>query len=228
MKAGSDDGGVIEPHSAQFPQERGRVLSTGDSVTFSVTSSGSAPVRYQWYKDGVALPGATNTRYTINNLSPLHAGVYTITATNRAGSVTSEELNLTVTFELKLSSITISGNSSVTEGKTAMYTCVANYNDGSSKQVTPDWSASTVQCATIDANGLLSALAEGEVSVAAFYEEGGIGKTIVKVVTITSSIIPPSFLLQPVGQTVREGESVVLSASVQGSEPLVFEWKKTV
>jgi hypothetical protein len=127
---------------------------------------------------------------------------------------------------LKLSSITISGNSSVTEGKTAMYTCTANYNDGSSKQVIPDWSASPTQYATIDANGFLSALAEGEVNVTAFYEEGGISKTIAKVVTIASSIIPPTFLSQPVSQTIREGESITLSASVQGSEPLVFEWNK--
>lgn len=226
---GSDDGGVIEPPtlSTISPGEGGQLaLNTGDSVTFSVTSSGSAPVRYQWFKNGVALPGVINTRYTINNLTPLHAGVYTITATNRAGSVTSEELNLTVIFELKLSAITISGNSSVTEGKTAMYTCTANYNDGSSKQVIPDWSVSPTQYATIDTNGLLSALAEGEVNVTAFYEDGSISKTISKVVTIASSIIPPSFLSQPVSQTIREGESVTLSATVQGSEPLVFEWNK--
>ncbi len=226
---GSDDGGIIEPPalSTISPGEGGLLtLNTGDSVAFSVTSTGSAPVRYQWYKDDVALPGATSIRYTINNLTPLHAGVYTVTATNRAGSVTSEELNLTVVFELKLSSITISGNSSVTEGKTAMYTCVANYNDDSSKQVTPDWSASPAQFATIDANGLLSALAEGEVNVTALYEEGGISKTIAKVVTIASSIIPPTFLSQPVSQTIREGEPVTLSVSVQGSEPLVFEWNK--
>ena len=226
---GSDDGGVIEPPtlSSISPGEDGELeLDAGDTVTLSVTSTGSVPIRYQWYKDGTALSGATSTRYTITKLAPSHAGSYTVIATNRAGSVTSEKLNLIVNFQLELSSITISGNSTVVEGKTALYTCTANYNDGDSKKVTPDWSASPTQYATIDSSGLLTAIAEGEVSISATYEEDGVSKTITKVVSIASSIIPPSILSQPLSQTIREGESAFLTASVAGTEPFDYQWQR--
>lgn len=61
-----------------------------------------------------------------------------------------------------LTSIAISGPSSVTEGTTAQYTCTASYSDGTSEVVTPSWSENTA-FTTINASGVLSA---GDVSTA--------------------------------------------------------------
>ncbi|TGV01071.1 leucine-rich repeat domain-containing protein [Flavivirga rizhaonensis] len=53
----------------------------GDSYTFT-TSLSSPNNSYQWYKDGVAITGATSKEYTINTLALTDAGVYHVVATN--------------------------------------------------------------------------------------------------------------------------------------------------
>ncbi|MEI8291458.1 MAG: hypothetical protein WCH99_18465 [Verrucomicrobiota bacterium] len=40
--------------------------STGNSVTLSVTASGSGPLAYQWYKNNSLIIGANNSTYTVN------------------------------------------------------------------------------------------------------------------------------------------------------------------
>jgi formylglycine-generating enzyme required for sulfatase activity len=51
---------------------------------------------YQWYKDGVAINGATGSSYTIMSVKASDAGSYTVTVSNSAGSVTSDVATLTV------------------------------------------------------------------------------------------------------------------------------------
>jgi hypothetical protein len=53
----------------------------GESVTFSIGTTGASPDAYQWYKDGVAIAGATSTSYSIASVSPAHEGRYTCKAT---------------------------------------------------------------------------------------------------------------------------------------------------
>src|SRR5579863_3611019 len=36
----------------------------GQTATFSVTAAGTGPFTYQWFENGVAIPGATGTFYT--------------------------------------------------------------------------------------------------------------------------------------------------------------------
>ncbi|MCF7863809.1 MAG: hypothetical protein K9L89_03355, partial [Kiritimatiellales bacterium] len=55
-----------------------------------------------------------------------------------------------------LSSVTITGPTSVNEETTAQYTCTANYSDGTSAVVAPTWSENSTYT-TISASGLLSA-----------------------------------------------------------------------
>ena len=65
-------------------------------VTFSVQATGTAPLTYQWYKDGTVISDATNPSYTIEYVGKNDAGSYTVDVSNSAGSVTSEEVVLTV------------------------------------------------------------------------------------------------------------------------------------
>jgi hypothetical protein len=51
----------------------------GESATFSTTvSAGEAPITYQWAKDGVAIPGATDSSYTKNPVALTDAGDYCV------------------------------------------------------------------------------------------------------------------------------------------------------
>lgn len=72
-------------------------VAVGGSATFSVVASGSGTLSYQWSKDGSAISGATASSYTIASVAASHAGSYTVTVSNSAGSVTSSAATLSVT-----------------------------------------------------------------------------------------------------------------------------------
>ncbi len=61
----------------------------GDTVTLHVAASGTGPMDYQWFKDGVAITNGRNADYTIGYMTAADVGSYTVTVTNSAGSVTS-------------------------------------------------------------------------------------------------------------------------------------------
>jgi hypothetical protein len=69
-------------------------VNLGATVTLSVSASGS-PALVQWFRDGVALPGETNTSliFTANQLS---AGSYTVMLLNAAGTAVTPPAILTV------------------------------------------------------------------------------------------------------------------------------------
>jgi len=69
-------------------------------VAFTVTAlsdPGSGLVTYQWYKDGAALYGATNTVFSILNTAQADSGVYTVSVANDGGGVLSVPAILLVT-----------------------------------------------------------------------------------------------------------------------------------
>jgi len=49
-------------------------VTEGEDASFSVVASGSAPLTYQWFRGGVAIPGATAASYTLPSASPLEDG----------------------------------------------------------------------------------------------------------------------------------------------------------
>jgi len=70
-------------------QPVGRTVVLGDPVSLSVTASGAATLTYQWFLDGVSIPGATAASYSIPAADDDDQGAYTVTVTNGFGSVTS-------------------------------------------------------------------------------------------------------------------------------------------
>ena len=77
-------------------QPRSLTVDEDDPATFSVTATGTAPLSYQWYKDGRAISGATGSSYTIGSAKKSDEGSYYVIVRNNAGSVTSNTVTLTV------------------------------------------------------------------------------------------------------------------------------------
>ncbi len=63
----------------------------GEAVTLSVSAAGTAPLFYQWYRQGVAIPGAGSASYAIAALAPGDLGYYHVVVTNYCGSRTSDD-----------------------------------------------------------------------------------------------------------------------------------------
>ena len=92
---------VVVPPSITT-QPASRTNNAGSTATFSVVASSLSPLSYQWQKNGTNLveggnlAGITNSTLTITSVSDSDAGIYSVTVTNLAGSVTSSNAMLTV------------------------------------------------------------------------------------------------------------------------------------
>ena len=78
-------------------QPASQSANAGQTVTLSVAATAPIAITYQWYKNGVAISGATAASYMINSSLPTDAGSYTVVVTNSAGSVTSSAAAVSVT-----------------------------------------------------------------------------------------------------------------------------------
>jgi glucose/arabinose dehydrogenase len=73
-------------------------VAPGEPATFSVTASGQQPLSYQWQRDGVDIPDATSSSYTLAAAAESDSGAqFRVVVANAAGSVTSNSATLTVT-----------------------------------------------------------------------------------------------------------------------------------
>ena len=72
----------------------GTNASTATNVTFSVSAYGTGNLTYQWRKNGVSIPGATNSSLTLLDVQLPDEAAYTVAVTDRSGSVTSVPGNL--------------------------------------------------------------------------------------------------------------------------------------
>ena len=71
-------------------------VNAGATVAFSVVATGTAPLAYQWRRNGGVLAGQTNATLTLNQVQPANAGDYSVVVSNSAGLVTSALAALTV------------------------------------------------------------------------------------------------------------------------------------
>ena len=78
-------------------QPTNQTVTAGQTATFAVVASGTAPLSYQWNKNGTAISGATSSSYTTPATTSSDNGAqFTVVVTNTAGSVTSSPATLTV------------------------------------------------------------------------------------------------------------------------------------
>lgn len=68
----------------------------GNSVTFTITATGTPPPSFQWRHNGTAITGANGASYTIPSVTTADAGTYDVVVTNSAGTATSNAVQLVV------------------------------------------------------------------------------------------------------------------------------------
>lgn len=72
-------------------------VTEGDNATFSVSTSGSLPLAYQWQRNGADIPGATASAYTVPAATLLDSGAtFRVRISNASGSVVTNAATLQV------------------------------------------------------------------------------------------------------------------------------------
>ncbi len=78
-------------------QPTSQTVTAGQTASFSVAATGTAPLNYQWNRNGTGISGATSSSYTTPATTSSDNGAqFTVVVSNTAGSVTSSAATLTV------------------------------------------------------------------------------------------------------------------------------------
>ena len=100
IACGGGGGGDSPPQTGSpviIRQPLSQTVMAGQTATFTVTASGTAPLRYQWKKTGVDVSGATTASYTTPVTTVLDNDArFTVVVTNAVNSATSNQATLTV------------------------------------------------------------------------------------------------------------------------------------
>lgn len=95
-----------------------QLVTSGTTATFTVVATGTAPLRYQWYKNGEEINRAESSSLALTNPRINDAGIYSVKVSNAVGSVISAPATLTVngtagTITTALASVTAKAGTEV-------------------------------------------------------------------------------------------------------------------
>ncbi len=198
----------------------------GDPVTFSIQFTGNPTPTFQWFKDGVAISGATDSSLTIDPTSRTDDAEYTVVATNEFGSDTSAAADLDVQFPVEittdLTDVTASVGSTVTfapEGAAnpePTFTWFRIVPGGSTAETIPDVTTGELVLTDVQLKD----------SGTQFYlvASNGIGEPV-QTATVTLTVVQlPSIELQPEGATLDQGQSHTMTIEVGGDPTPTVQW----
>ncbi|HKW30946.1 MAG TPA: immunoglobulin domain-containing protein [Verrucomicrobiae bacterium] len=217
--------GATAPSVTTDPQDQ--TVLVGQNATFSVLTSGTLPLSYQWYYNtNTALTNATGSALTLTNVQPSDAGGYSVIVTNAYGSVTSAVAQLTVNIPDSPSIITQPQDQTVSLGGTASFTVTA----GGSEPLSYQWYYNT-NTPVANANDPTLTIANVQLTNAGIYSvtvsnvAGGITSSNA-VLAINTNPVAPVFTSQPASQVVVLGGTASFNASATGTQPISYQWSK--
>jgi hypothetical protein len=199
-----------------------QTVTVGQTATFSVTSTGTTPMTYQWYKGGSAIVGATSTTYmTPATVTGDSGSIFTVTATNSAGTATSGPATLTV---ISLPTITSQpANQTVNAGQTAGFSVTASGTGPLTYQWYKGGAAISGATATTYTTPATVSGDSGSIFTVTVTNAAGTVTSSPATLTVNTA---PTITTQPASQTVTVGQTATFSVTASGTAPLTYQWYK--
>ncbi len=201
----------------------GVTVSRGESITLTGAATGTAPLSYQWLRNGGAINGATGTTLTIPNAQEATAGFYTLRATNPFGSATSQVALVSVNSPPVL--LSQPRTQSVLQGSSVTF----SVSTSGSLVTTYQWRKNGLPIP--GANGVSYSIASAAAGDAGNYDVvitnplGQITSSVAQLTVVTTAAAPV-FTQQPANTIAIVGGSVTLAASASAAPAATYQWRK--
>ena len=201
-------------------QPQPATLTEGAVAALSVAATGAGSLQYQWRQNGLSLPGATSTVFSIHYAVGENAGLYDVIVGNAGGSALST--GAVVRVAIPPSVLIAPTNVPTRPGSNVVFTVIA----GGEKPLSYQWRRNGVllpgeTAATLTkTNAQLSDDADYEVTI--MNASGSASVTAHLFI-----LINPVFTLQPLSQQVPVNSPVTLSVAYTGNPaPFSVEWRR--
>jgi len=197
-------------------------VGAGSAASFSVSVSGTAPLSYQWRKNGIPILGATNATLTLSAAQNGDAGGYSVIVSNGAGSITSDSVTLGVVPIITAPAITLQPAAvTITAGGSASFTVSAT-----GTATLYQWSKDTVPVAGATNTTLTFNSAQpGDAGSYTVVVSNAAGKTTSNTAALTVNVAA-AISTQPINQTVNAGTTATFTAAATGTAPVIYQWRK--
>ena len=214
---------VVAPAFTSLPGNQ--TVNAGQTATFSVSASGTAPINYQWKKNGSNITGANSSTYTTPITTDTDSGtVYAVTVFNSAGGVTSSDATLTVLaapiISIQPASQTVTAGQTVSFGVVATGTGVLSYQ----------WkkNGNNINGATTNSYTTPATVVADSGAVFTVFISNTIGSITSSNATVTVNPAPvaPAITAQPGSLSVTAGQTASFSVTASGTAPLSYQWRK--
>src|SRR6266700_2620801 len=205
-----------------------QTVTAGQTATFAVTAAGTAPLGYQWQKNGVNIAGATASSYTTPATTTSDSGsTFDVVVTNTAGTVTSAVATLTVNPAPVAPTITTPpASQTVTAGQTATFAVVA----AGTAPLSYQWQKNGVNIAGATAASYTTPATTTSDSGSTFRvvvtNTAGTVTSAAATLTVNPAPVAPTITTPPANQTVTAGQTATFTVVAAGTAPLSYQWQK--
>lgn len=193
-----------------------QLLKAGWILYLKVEASGSTPLTYQWFKDGVPMPGFTQPSWTNGAVALVDEGDYFCRVSNSAGAINSQIATVAIAYAPVITNQP--QNQDVATGGSAAFSVTV----AGTAPFTYQWYKDSV----VIPGATASSYAVTNAQAAAYF------KCVIKnkYGSVTSNDaflslgISPSIIIHPKSQTGTSGDQLTLSVTAQGTAPLTYQW----
>jgi PKD repeat protein len=198
-------------------------VTQGQTATFTVTATGTAPLSYKWQKNGTDISGATSASYTTPATTASDSGAtFRCAVTNTAGSAVSSSATLTVLGGAPTITTQPAGQT-VQAGQRATFTVAAT----GTAPLSYRWQKNGVNISRSTSASYTTPVTRAGDDGATFrcVVTNSAGSTVSDSATLTV-VSAPAITVQPSSQTVRQGQTATFSVTATGTAPLSYQWQK--
>ncbi|MGB6458334.1 MAG: immunoglobulin domain-containing protein, partial [Candidatus Acidiferrum sp.] len=209
-------------------QPTNKTVTAGQTATFSVAATGTAPLTYQWKKDGASIAGATASGYTTPGTTTADNGsTFEVVVSNSAGSTPSTTVTLTVNAAAVAPTITTEPISqTVTAGQTATFSVAATGTAPLTYQWKKNGSNIAGAMASSYTTPATTSADNGSTFQVVVTNSAGSTPSTTVTLTVNAAAVAPTITTQPTNQTVTAGQTATFSVSATGTAPLTYQWKE--
>lgn len=203
---------IVDP---SLPEDA--TVVAGAPHAFRVRAVGTAPLRYQWFKDRVPIPGATSAILSIPAASVIDVGTYSVTVTNLAGAAASRAATLNLLGPPTLDAIPVS--QVAVEGTNVDFSV-------SARSTTPMDYQWFFQGRPVGGNRPSLSVFGVDSSDAGQYwvsVRNSVGSTSSPPASL-AVLTAPRLVVHPVDQLVPEGATAFMEVAAESVLPLSYQW----
>jgi hypothetical protein len=206
-------------------QPASTAVTTGQPATFTVTATGTAPMSFQWSRNGAAIGGATAaSTTTAATTTGDNNAQFTVRVSNAQGAVTSAVATLSVVAPAAVAITQQPTNQTAVVGQTATFSVAATGSPALGYQ----WRKNGTAIANANAQTFTTpalAAADNGTSYSVIVTNPVNSVTSAAATLTVTAAVAPTITQQPASISVRANDAASFSVTVAGSAPFTYQWR---